>query len=1148
MALLEVYRPGVSTPEHVHVTRKRPVSVGNHGSVDVAIEAADVPPLLCRIGWNGSDFEATAAGDDDLLINGRTTMQAVMGDGDTLEAGGVLLTMRRGGPGGSAGKGSGASNPVTLDEFEMEEVGEDSAIGGVPASSGDDGATGDGASEQAKEKAKEEVSARNRLRQKLRSQAVRPGERNPLQSRWLQIMAGAIVVLLFTSVVIGLVLRNQSVEAEYDEALAAQGSGNYAEAIRKFEKFIDNHGSHSLVDDARRQLALAEVDALVKAASPVWQDALAGLETYIGRIRDEEDFANLQKEIAQRAGIITLGAARDAGVRRNEDLLGVSLAAQEILKANSSEASPPEALIAEAEAARQKSRRQLQTYDVLDRARETMTAAAEDDRPLDVLRIRRETLVAEPTLARNRDLSELRETALTTLREGVTQTASEVEATPRDFSAWSAVATSTVVERPAGREQQSGGETVVAWVGGSLFGIDTGSGDPLWRVPLGENFEPVEVASPERGWVGADPSRPGLVYLAADGTERSRVALPAQPLRPRANGAGVVVPMQGGRLAVVNLTSGELAATATLPQAILPEPAVVGERLVVFGDRDMVYLLEAGSLAVVELLELGYAPGSMLAAPLSAAKLVVASLNEPRRTRLLVLEVAEDNDSVSLVDEATIAGRVVQTPMLRGRDLFVSSTGGRATVLTLNDEGGGSISRGPTYLGGASLEVPTYLLPGSDRQFWMVGQRLRRLVTAADAIRPVGRSILLGAPMQPPTGSGGQLVVAARPQRDRGVEVSLFDGESFDRGWLMHLGDPLRAVSDQSTGPIAVTGDGFSLRMRADRPFVVDASDKLDGPVQFALTLENGQIAAVGAAERDSAVPQQQARGDRFDRAGEMPVAMMQRSGGGLLTFVATTGRISRRVPLPGVPSVPPRLWRGGLLTAPPGRLKWTSLDGRSPEPPEFWLAQGGDDPPNWLAALPLDDERLLTLDAAGTLRSFAWQASPPAIVESVAATFEGATSMSGRGGLVVVTDGQQLFRVDPATLERTPLGSSLARIDRLFDATPTDVAVAASEGGEASEPVVYAAGVDAASQPLLVAVRGDDVQAVAAVGPVIGVAEEGERVLITTTTALVSVGVDGGDRIEQPLASPPQLPTRRTQRGLVVPLADGTLLQAAGE
>ena len=1213
MALLTVLRPGSDTPEKVRVTRRKSVSIGNHSTVDIAIEEDEIPPLLARIAWNGSEFEATAAAGDDILVNGQPTQQQVMADGDRLEAGEVVITMIRG-KGGKKGKtkdqkpakGDGPlippadadaeqDEPVTLDDFSslppdhdiFDEDDDDLAAPQEPArravptperlddktgtitatgGSGPDDAVDVGSDDEIPadtgtddesladnlRKKREEVSARHELRSKIRSRAARPGERDPIRSPLLQMLAGAIVLLLFGSIVLGLVLRQQSVQAEFDAAVAARDSGNYAESIKKFEAFLADHPTGDLSSQAKRLLALSQVDRLVRAAAPEWDVALEGLRTFIGRARDDKDFSSLYKEIAERAGAIALGSAADAGGRRNPALLDVSVDAEETLVAYSPGAVPPEKLLAEIEQTRRKSRRQLQTYDVLDRSLAEMTAAA--GQPLDVLRTYRGMVAAEPTLARNREARDLREAALEALRTGV-QVADDVTfepAEPTDFSAWSPVSTATVLQRPPGREQQSGGLVAGVFVGQSLFGVDTGSGDPLWRQPMGEAFRPVAVDAPQAGWVGSDPGAPGLLYVNRDGAEVARIPLPARPLRPRADGTNLFVPLEDARLARVSLTQGQVTALVAMPQPILPEPAAVEDRLVAFGHREMVYLLDAGTLQPVAQYELGHAAGSVLAAPLAAARLVVVAVNDPRGGRVALLEVNEAGDAVSEAGQARVPGLVVDPPQLRGRDLFVPSSGGRATVLAINDEGGGAIALGPTYVSGSQSDAPTYLRPGSDRQFWMVGERMRRLRTTADSIRPVGRTLELGLPTEPPVRIGDELLVASKPRADLATRVSLHRGDDLGRAWLLYLGDALQAVSADAAAPVGVTRDGFSVRLRGG--LVIEASDRLDGPVRHAIALPSGELAAVGAADRDAVESQPEAAPDPSnDPSGEaseqaaasaaarrqtFPVAMQPGAAGGppgTLSIISRAGRISRRTPLPAIPTVAPVVWQGGIVAAPAGRLKWVPLDRGGAAPPDFWLAQGGAAPPDWVAVERFGDDRLATLDAGGTVRLLAWQDQPRQIVESAVAADPTLVQLAVAGDRVAVTDGRGVFPLDPSSLERgEPIATGLVRIDRLLGAGDT----------------LLVGGVDASDASLVTLVRADGSTSQIAAGPLVGaIAVEGRLALATASELLLVTPSEGEPSVER-LPTPNPIAGRPLPFGdtLAVPLQDGTLLRQAGE
>ena len=1281
MALLEVRRPGQRDPERVRVTRKKPVSVGNHAAVDIAIEAADVPSLLCRIAWNGEVFEAIAADQDDLTINGERVRQREMADGDTLEAGGVLITMHRGAAlqrRREEKKRRRESttppprepleedvDPVTLSAFQLLPDGHDlfedeedtdlrrvaaahasrqrdgdrpadaepAAANGANGAAGfedaghadadregdsegdgeelgeDDGAAGEedepvdltltsdavpimarredepALSETERAERADQVAARNKLRQKIRAKAVRPGERDPIRSPLLQGLAALIVVLVFASIVFALVLRQRSVQEQFDIAAAAYSSGRYADAIEKFETFLQKHPTSPLAEEARRKLALSQVDRLVRAAAPEWDEALGGLRGFVDRARDDDDFDTLYQGIAERAGTIALGAAADAGTRRQPALLGVSKDAEETLVAFSPESNPPEKLIRQVDEARRKSRRQLQTYDVLDASVTAMAAAADQGRPLDVLRQYRDMVAAEPTLARNRETRDRHAAAIAALQTGVADW-DAAGWTPPELPPlrWTTIGTAAVLERPPGREQQSGGLIAGVWTDGTLFGVDTGSGDPLWRVSLGPRFEPVEVSDPQPGWVGQSLAGDGLVYIDRNGQEVSRIPLPAAPLRPTASGTSLLVPMEpgdgSGLLARVNLQSGAISTAARLPQPLLPQPAVVDGSVVLFGSREVVYLLEETTLALQSLFELGHAAGSLQAAPISAARLVVAALNEPRRGRLVLLEVqgeAGQGDAgsggagsggagsggvgrtLAQVDQTPIDGRVVDVLQLRGRDLFVASSGGRATVLSVNDEGGGSIERGPTFVGGSrsdglGSEVPTFLQPGSDRQFWMIGERMRRLRTTADSIRPVGRTLSLGLPTQSPVRIGDSLLVCSQPSLGRATRVGLFDGDQLGRAWLLHLGDSLRAVADHPAGPIAVTDAGFSVRLREG--FVISASDRLPGPVAAAIALPDGGLAAVGDATVDLDLPADEPPPDaapdavpeatpepepanpfraagtdggtnrETDRGRDRPTypVMLQRAAAtkpGMLTLVSSSGRVSRKVPLPGVPEQPPLLWREGLVVLPPGRLRWVPL-ARAASPPDIWLTQGGDAPPAWRSVVAVDDTRLLALTADGVLRQLLWQDEQ--IVETDQATVEGLAMLAGPlgGGVVIGSDGRSLVRIDAATLDRQPLVSPLVRVDSLH----------------AVGDQVFAAGVDADAQRQVVAAYAEAVEPVAEAGPVLGVLEHAGAIVLTTPDALIEI--DGPTRT---LPSPASVGAIVVGDRLAVPLRDGALI-----
>ena len=1125
MAVLEVRRPGQDAAS-VRVTRRKPVVVGSHDGSDVLVE--DAEPIHCRIAWNGEAYEAVAAGDRELSVNGQPTRQQVLTDGDKLRCEDVVLKMHRGSKsGGKSVKKRAERDAAKVEGLCGEEPDDEPAAAAVAAAAFDDPlvddesfgsqkaatlppprespveAAADGPADDAgPAREVERDPVQQSIRAKMRGRARRPGQHDALRSPLLYAMAAGVVLLVVTTLVLSLFIRGQSIEETYKAAVAERDAGRFADAEASLAAFVTRHAGHPLAGEARRSLSLTKVDRLVRGASPDWAEGLARLDSTVAEFRDDEDFAALHPEIAERAGLVALGAAADAGRKRDPQLITLSERAERTLGKFSPEAVPPRALLEKVVAARDESRRTMIRLDLRDEFLGRMTDADGAERPLRVIDAFRSMVAADGELALDKETRKLYDAAVASMvaaaKPAEFEPAEVVE--PAD-GGWT-VRTIAVVERPVG-DAAGEGRMAGVWADETLTAVDRLSGDPMWSRPLAGSFEPVEVEVPDRGRLAFDGRAGALRLLSdADGAVVRSLGLNGPvPARPTVEGATAFVP-QGRRLLRVSLTDLRVTAAAEFGQSILARPAYVRSdppAVIALGHEQIAYLLDAATLEVRDTLVLGHAVGSVIAPPLATAEFAVLPVNEAGAGAELTLLSVRDG-KLAVADTLRLPGPVVDPPVIRGRDLYVATAGEAVSVIAVRDEDGGRLAGGPNFSAGgeAGASAAAYLLAESDREFWLAGRRLRRLLVTAEAVRPVGRAVPTGPPTQAPIATSGSVLVASRRGASDAVSLARVEPETMREQWTTHLAAEPIAVLPGDGPTAAVAADGFVVRadFASGGPFVTAAADGLGEAPSSTAVLDDRLAVAVGEE----------------------------------LVFVGPAGRTIQKVPLGGRATAPVRAWGRSVVVPTAGKIKVVPPRGQA-APADFWLAEAGAEAPAWTAVEVIDERRLVAADETGTARVLTLAEDPRAyLAETAAAALPEATSL-------VIAGGGRVVALGPGFASELDPGS-LAEISRaeLPDALVASATLAGVEtlvllGDESRCALVRAAGGEVAAVG-----RWD----AGSVGPP-SVFDGSAVVTLTDRVAVV-----GG--AEWPLPSRAAGPATRSGGRWVVPLENGGVASRPAE
>jgi outer membrane protein assembly factor BamB len=708
-----------------------------------------------------------------------------------------------------------------------------------------------------------EDKVRSALRHQRRS---KPGEEDILRSPLVIGLASAAVISLLLAAIFYFVGFRRSIQEEFDFAKAQFTENKFPQAIEAFNLFLQKHGEHSLAPEAKRILGLATIDEQITGAAPKFGEGLKALKDFVAEQRDQANYAEqVQPDVAKRAGDIALGSAKAASRVFESSLLDVAKDAKSALMTASSKETPPTELIKEIDRNVQLSGAAILKHNTNNEQYKAIEAAIAANKPLDALRLRRELLARYPDLEADKKIVAITTATLDKERALVKE---EVLDRPAATDPLNEPKSLTLVYQARTRtDQVSVNRAVPVLSHGTLFGIDTVTGGPIWKRAVGVDtpFFPVR-----------DSATNSLIVFNSSRQEVMRIdqntgnVLWRQPIEERASGKPLIsegqvfVPTVAGRLYRIELDSGTLVSRLTFSQAISnPVEVQDGAGIVVSGDREVFYTLTSRPFACAAVSYLGQPSQSIVAPLLALGPYVLAAQNlsnDAARLRLITTRPADQ--PLKEVASFEIPGHVVDAPVVRGRDLFVPSTNERVSAFQISDEmSQPPMVAGPRYEVKGAQPVVTHLSAAPDGQLFMASTAVRKLELKVDSLQPAQEAILLGKATQPLHYQDRLLFVARQRPFAESVVLTPIDRTSLAGDWQSIAGARIIAasvVSGENPSIVCVTESGQLFRVTAKAletgGFLsvaerVPLNDELVDPIVAASLGEGQLVVAAGLPE-----------------------------------------------------------------------------------------------------------------------------------------------------------------------------------------------------------------------------------------------------------------------------------------------------------
>jgi len=1006
MSLIEItYLSG--QVEQRPLSRATPLLIGSHFSNDISIEEEGVGVLHCRISWSGKSFEVMAGGSNGIDVNGNLVQHAALADGDLLRIGSIDMLFRGDGPKvGRQDDGVGLQ-PVTDDEIPKLTRATDVAreMGGAaernkpaareenhetfplppqprpkPKPRKDKSASVDDVAEEddddllefadfgdqpdSKQDTKAKPSKLGSLKTRLSGKPARPGEQDVARSPLVLSLGGGALALLLAALTVWFIIGRETAQKHYDAAQQQLKEGNFQQAASLFESFIQDYPRHRLSEDARYGLGIAKIKTALAGATPNWSRGLDEVQSFVKENRERPNYKSQIKRLQTFAADIAFGAAKSVEISAKRpsvkptvlnQLLEVSHTAGNLLGRLYPADEQPTELYNKLADAHWKAEQAITTRKAYLKAVAAIEKSIKARSSHKALAARNALFTAHSGFRNDRQLARLLQETLDVEKSLVVVEDIDQQAKTADRQPMGQTPLSLIRHTYSGVGEESVGRTVFAVAKDCCYGIDTITGKPLWRRVIGMDtpFFPIPVETSVSGVLLFDTNHNELILLQ----RRTGQLVWRQPLDEPLNGAPLrhegraYVATSKGRLYQIALESGLATKRLSFSQPLAAPPVLVRnqKQLVVAGRASILYTLSVRPLSCTAVSFSGHSGGSVAAPLLTMGSFLLLTENDNVNTsRLRVFDTVNGKMTLKQIAAAKVTGRIRNRPVIRGRQLFVTSSPERITAFAVSEdkEQKPLLRIAETRITGKHAG-PLFLKAGADGRLWMAGSAFRSFRLLTDTIAyDEAKRVATGLTTQPLQLVDRYFFAGRRQPYHRAVLFTPIEREQLTSRWGTLFGSAPIAVAAGTNQLVCITETGDVYR--------VDETDMKAGGF---VTESTTQLPVAEATETPIT-------------ATLLAEGLMAVSAGNpqpTLWLIDLSGRIVREIVLPQPLEAAPIAIKAGIVLPLPGRLKIVLQNGGSP-PEDYPAPLEQEKKPTWRHLIPLDEDEFLAINDSGRL------------------------------------------------------------------------------------------------------------------------------------------------------------------------------------
>jgi len=1004
------------------LSRKAPLTVGAQAFNDISISDGGVAALHCRIGWNKTGYEVTAATPKGVDLNGTIVEHAFLKPGDVLRIGTCDLQYRAEAevasqkvepakPVAVPAKPAPAKPPVPLGPessiFEGEVLVDGDSAEELPDSLDDLPVLKRAEKDQPPAAGK---GVMGQMGRELQGGRKRPGEQEILKSPLVLGLGGGCIVLLLIAGTIWFLMGRETSAQLFAQAERELSEAKYSQAIELFDQYAARYPGSSRTKSAQLQAAKARVQKELAGATPAWSLAWERLQGLVREYRNTPEYTDLKSVVRSFAEQIAYGAAVSAEQTRDASLLPISADALQLLERSADPDVPLAPILAKVQEATLKAEAAITRQLERDTAVKTMQTHLAAQLPIDALATREQLLRKFPQYRTDRGVEEVLQQALTLAKstvvaEDVNEPAAAAPAIVSVPHLW------PVLHTRSRTDEVSLGDSVWLLAGDCCYGIDRITGEPLWRQVIGSDhaFDPVEVRGDSTAWLMYDSRQRQLLSCRADtGAVLWRQSLTGRPRgAPLVDQQQIYLAVDDQQLVRIDAETGELTARLRFSQPVQGPPTldVQGNTLYLAGERGLIYSLQKRPLECAAVTFTDHAAGSIRAPLVTMGQLLLQCENDrAASSRLRLWTSADATLPLTSVTEQRVPGLVYDAPVLRGPQLVIPLNGERIAAFVVNDEPGrmGLASVGE-YRVQDGYDGPMYVILGPDQLFWLSSTALRRFHIASDALQLSPTQAAMGMTSQRLQAVKEELFVGRRTRYTSAVQLTNVDREKMTGTWRTVAGARPAVVMTGPTGNVVeVTDSGLIFNLTRARlksgGMERGASTDLDWPPQLSeppviTPLADGRVAVSIAAQPSR------------------------------LWLVDSAGRPGSAIELSQPLECGPVTLPMGLVLPHAGRL--TIRPQGAGQKFEDWRAPAAaENPARWVQLLRVGDDELLAIDADGHCRRFQVRMGDiPHIAETAAVDLTPLAAIPPvplGDGVIFTNIEQELVQIDQRTLAPT--------------------------------------------------------------------------------------------------------------------------------
>lgn len=638
-----------------------------------------------------------------------------------------------------------------------------------------------------------------------------PGDERVMSSPLVFGLGAALVALVLAGISLyGIIVRTTATRL-FNRAVETLEDGEYRNAIRLFDDFIKANPEDVRSGKARVHRAMANVRQYTAGAGASWSLALEAERAMLDDVGGEESYRDSSTELDElvlRTGEMLADRAKGAADAKtlSEAEAAVTLhnriagkAAEAFLK----KSRLPEKL-ASARAAVRKAhfrRDRLAAMDAALKAGSSQGVYGE-----------RDALVAEyADQSEDRELLARMIKANDLIRKAVKLDLSarpaETEPHPHPLGPPTTIVLRATESGPADAAPATDGPLVFALADGFAFGIDAGTGAPVWQVAVGLSspYPPLPIPGGSTVLV-FDASHGELVRLdARTGSLVWRQALGERvDAPPLVLGNQVVQATPGGKVVVIDLPTGAVRATLDLglPLSGTPVSDEAGLALYVTARKDCLFVLSRDPLGCAAVEYLGHATGSIACPPARLGRyLIIAENHQLNESRWRVFVLGEDGLGLKPVQQVPVLGWTWGTPASSGSVVWAAGDRGGVAAYAVGAYGEKEpfrlIARTPPD---ERPSGPAFAFARSEKELFVGSGRSGRYELNAEGGKLATTWTLgeAGPAIAPPRVAGSRVVLTQQNPDGPGVALLGVNPQSGALAWRTVLGADWPSVPESS--------------------------------------------------------------------------------------------------------------------------------------------------------------------------------------------------------------------------------------------------------------------------------------------------------------------------------------------------------------